>query len=193
MKPIEFVVFDGGSEPNASAIDVHDAMGEDIVILSDWGKEFKVMSYYLAEGKMCLDIEELNLSFRKTREEVANFIEEQFNYESTRSTKREKGNCDHYGKQELRELLDFIYGSKPNKDDGALDFATNCCEIYGAKKLVNPKNKETTEERPRIMCNKHPTVKRYQDKILRKAEEWINSYVSETTEEDGRCKIIHKK
>ncbi len=30
---------------------------------------------------------------------------------------REKGNQHHYGKQELRELLDFIYGGPPENDD----------------------------------------------------------------------------
>lgn len=47
----------------------------------------------------------------KKREEVARFIEETLEYD--RECVLQKGSKVHYGKQELRELLDFIYGGQP--------------------------------------------------------------------------------
>jgi hypothetical protein len=48
------------------------------------------------------------------REYAARFIEEQLKagYECT----REKGDAVHYGVQELRELLDYIYGTPPQSE-----------------------------------------------------------------------------
>ena len=49
----------------------------------------------------------------KNREEVARFIEKQFDYNSDYKCEREKGDCSHYGWQELRDLMDFIYECEP--------------------------------------------------------------------------------
>jgi len=47
----------------------------------------------------------------KTREEVTEFIEQQLNYKIT-PTKPKMGRV-HYGRQELRDLMDFIYYRTP--------------------------------------------------------------------------------
>lgn len=53
----------------------------------------------------------------KSREEVVKLIKLQLNdLNSERTGAREKGSKAHYGKQELRELLDFIYGSTPENE-----------------------------------------------------------------------------
>jgi hypothetical protein len=49
----------------------------------------------------------------KPREEVARFIEKQM--EGRYKCSREKNYAHHYGLQELRELMDFIYGAEPTK------------------------------------------------------------------------------
>ena len=49
----------------------------------------------------------------KTREEAVKLIEDQI---EDRKCSRGKG-AVHYGKQELRELMDFIYGGEPENDD----------------------------------------------------------------------------
>lgn len=46
----------------------------------------------------------------KTREEAARYIETQF---SVGPISREKNGAVHYGYQEVRELMDFIYGGEP--------------------------------------------------------------------------------
>jgi len=50
----------------------------------------------------------------KTREEVARFVEKQFlwSYNCSRSK-----TAHHYGRQEARELLDFIYGEEPQNEE----------------------------------------------------------------------------
>ena len=54
----------------------------------------------------------------KTRKEVARFIETQMGpYYKCRF---EKGKAHHYGWQELRELMDFIYESEPLDDEKLL-------------------------------------------------------------------------
>jgi len=59
----------------------------------------------------------------KTRVEVAKFInyqlEEDFNKDSSEQyeCKKEKGRQWHYGIQELRELLDFIYEKEPETEE----------------------------------------------------------------------------
>ena len=52
---------------------------------------------------------------KKLRHEAARFAERMMecDYVST----REKGNKVHFGKQEVRELLDFIYGGPPRGRD----------------------------------------------------------------------------
>ena len=49
----------------------------------------------------------------KTRQEVARFIESQFDGYGKYKCKLEKGGCHHYGKQEVRELMDFIFDGEP--------------------------------------------------------------------------------
>lgn len=52
----------------------------------------------------------------KTREEAARFIEKQLG--TRHICKFNKGSQCHYGLQELRELMDFIYESdKPEKEE----------------------------------------------------------------------------
>jgi len=50
----------------------------------------------------------------KTREEVARFVEKQFlgKYNCTR-----RKNAHHYGRQEVRELMDFIWGEEPQNEE----------------------------------------------------------------------------
>lgn len=50
----------------------------------------------------------------KPREEVARFIEKQF-HDPAYQCSREKNYAHHYGLQELRELMDFIYGGEPTE------------------------------------------------------------------------------
>ena len=50
----------------------------------------------------------------KQREEVARFIEKQMRDPSYRCA-LPKPNTHHYGLQELRELMDFIYGGEPKE------------------------------------------------------------------------------
>jgi len=50
----------------------------------------------------------------KTREEVARFVEKQF---MTRYSCSLKKNAVGYGRQEVRELLDFIYGEEPQNEE----------------------------------------------------------------------------
>jgi hypothetical protein len=51
----------------------------------------------------------------KPREEVARFIEKQM--EGRYVCSRDKGFAHHYGLQELRELMDFIYGGEPTESE----------------------------------------------------------------------------
>jgi hypothetical protein len=51
----------------------------------------------------------------KSRAEVVRFIKKQLSPHYKVSF--EKPNCWHYGKQELRELMDFIYGQEPQSKD----------------------------------------------------------------------------
>ena len=53
-----------------------------------------------------------------TREKVARFIECQFIEDDC---SREKGGQWHYGLQDLRELMDFIYNSEPLNDKELLN------------------------------------------------------------------------
>lgn len=51
----------------------------------------------------------------RPRAEVARFVEQYFDgFASTeRRSSRDKGDRHHYGLQDVRELLDFIYGGPP--------------------------------------------------------------------------------
>ena len=51
----------------------------------------------------------------KTREEVARFVEKQMGGRYICS--RNKNYAHHYGLQELRELMDFIYGEEPQNEE----------------------------------------------------------------------------
>ena len=55
----------------------------------------------------------------KDRNTVARFIEKQMDYNHECS--REKGEQTHYGWQELRDLMDFIYNSKPKHKEQELN------------------------------------------------------------------------
>jgi len=61
----------------------------------------------------------------KSREEAARFIENQLDFDSDYKCKREKNWCHHYGWQELRELMDFIYEGEPKSKEECL---INACE-----------------------------------------------------------------
>lgn len=50
----------------------------------------------------------------KTREEVATFINDQFSHEYI--NRLPKGSLRHYGKQDLRVLMDFLYDGEPLSD-----------------------------------------------------------------------------
>ena len=54
----------------------------------------------------------------KTREETARFVEQQFEaYGGPYKCPLNKARQWHYGKQDVRALLDFIYGGSPTSDD----------------------------------------------------------------------------
>lgn len=57
MKPIDFVLFDGDSEPNQPVYRVAEAMQKDIRVISATS-DYRIRGYYLHEGQMVLDIEE---------------------------------------------------------------------------------------------------------------------------------------
>jgi len=56
MKPIEFVVFDGDSSPNAPVHKVAEAMNKEIIIAAADG-DYEILSYYMTDEGMVLDIE----------------------------------------------------------------------------------------------------------------------------------------
>lgn len=58
MRPVEFMLFDGDSAPNTPVRDVFEAMQREMVISSEDGKTWNVLSYYYHSGRMYLDIEE---------------------------------------------------------------------------------------------------------------------------------------
>lgn len=51
----------------------------------------------------------------KTRAEAARFAESQFIFGGAQP-RPEKGGFHHYGKQDVRQLLDYIYGRPPKND-----------------------------------------------------------------------------
>ncbi len=55
MRPIDFVVFDGDSNPNSPVYQVADAMFKQITVLGPDGN-FVIRSYYLDQGGMVLEI-----------------------------------------------------------------------------------------------------------------------------------------
>ena len=56
MRPIDFVVHDGGSDPTSPVSELAMALNEDIQIFIE-DNEYEVLSYYMVEGKMSLDIQ----------------------------------------------------------------------------------------------------------------------------------------
>ena len=56
MRPIDFVVFDGGSTPNEPVIAVAEVMTKDIKVFGADG-EYEVLSYYFHNGTMVLDVQ----------------------------------------------------------------------------------------------------------------------------------------
>ena len=60
MTPIEFVIFDGDSNPNLPVYQVAEAMHKPIRIFSG-DKEWEVIGYYYADNQMTLDLKEANL------------------------------------------------------------------------------------------------------------------------------------
>ncbi len=56
MRPIDFVIFDGGGTPNIPAHKIAEAMNKDIEIQAVDG-EYEVLSYYFNDGVLILDIE----------------------------------------------------------------------------------------------------------------------------------------
>lgn len=56
MRPIDFVIFDGGSLPNTSAHKIAEAMNKNIELHAVDG-EYVVLSYYFNNGVLTLDIE----------------------------------------------------------------------------------------------------------------------------------------
>lgn len=56
MKPLDFVVFNGGSDPNLPAYKLEEAMYEKVQILTNLGPA-EVLSYYYHNGQMHLDLE----------------------------------------------------------------------------------------------------------------------------------------
>jgi hypothetical protein len=50
----------------------------------------------------------------KTREEIARFVEKQFLWSHNCSLSK---TAIHYGRQEVRELMDFIYGEEPQNEE----------------------------------------------------------------------------
>ena len=62
MTPIEFVVFNGDSEPNQPACQVAEAMSRDIVVHGPDG-EYEVLSYYRDGPHMVLEVRRKETDF----------------------------------------------------------------------------------------------------------------------------------
>ena len=60
MTPIEFVVFEGDTDPNQPVHEIAEAMHKPIEIHSS-SAEWEVIGYYWSEGRMVLDIKEKNI------------------------------------------------------------------------------------------------------------------------------------
>lgn len=58
MSPIEFVLFNGDSNPNQPVYQIAEAMQNHIKILGP-ACEYRILSYYCDDGKMVLEIEEV--------------------------------------------------------------------------------------------------------------------------------------
>jgi hypothetical protein len=59
MRPVEFVLFDGDSSPNTPVREVFEAMQKDMIISTAFGSRYVVESYYYYDGRMYLDISEV--------------------------------------------------------------------------------------------------------------------------------------
>jgi hypothetical protein len=55
MTPIEFVIYDGDSDPNMPVHQVAEAMYKDIIIRTAQ-YDFEVLSYFYDDGQMVLEI-----------------------------------------------------------------------------------------------------------------------------------------
>ena len=69
----------------------------------------------------------------RSRVAVARFVERQLGYNIFKRfekshTSREKSGKHHYGKQELRDLLDYIYKEEPQTRNQQLDPSNKCQE-----------------------------------------------------------------
>lgn len=53
----------------------------------------------------------------KSRKEIARFVEYQFNDSGVYECKLNKGQHHHYGRQDVRELLDFIFDREPKTEE----------------------------------------------------------------------------
>lgn len=56
----------------------------------------------------------------KTREEAAKFINKQLSENMTDEAWEAKDHCTHYGRYELRSLMDYIFEGKPSSDAGCI-------------------------------------------------------------------------
>jgi hypothetical protein len=56
MSPIDFILFNGDSDPNQPVYQIAEAMQEPIRIRSQWG-DCQILSYYWEDGVMVLDVE----------------------------------------------------------------------------------------------------------------------------------------
>ena len=59
MKPIDFVLFEGDSNPNQPVCEIAEAMGNNIKIVTA-DKEFVVYGYYWDDYQMVLELKEKN-------------------------------------------------------------------------------------------------------------------------------------
>lgn len=57
MNPLDFVRIDQHHDPNARAYQFAEALDKHIRIFSGPGEEWEILSYYLSDGRMTLDIQ----------------------------------------------------------------------------------------------------------------------------------------
>lgn len=71
----------------------------------------------------------------RSRAEVARFINRQLDpaVSLVYRTEREKGSQFHYGRQELRELMDFIYGGLPADRSEEIDSGKDASYLCGGR------------------------------------------------------------
>lgn len=69
----------------------------------------------------------------KTREEAARFAESQFAWPTTYKVSEKKKAAHHYGKCEVHDLLDFIYGGPPEKPEEFMGDALKLRNVAGKR------------------------------------------------------------